>query len=226
VRRQLLISDLDRVVDGERHMWGKRKAKLDPTSPKWRAGVTMGIDFAYDVPMRMPDPNMPPGAIIGSPEKAREVAETSSDLFEFWTGLYEPRIRPRNASAGSFRYERPAFNYDRTLFTDLLQYAPGLHTTYADILATLESEAEIESATVGVIDPAARALIERSRAAGWSSLAIAGQGPIPPYKIAYNGLGQFTYERVLAVGCASRSSMTARRCGTCIPRSAWRRSGR
>ncbi len=100
----------------------------------------------------------------------------------------------------SHRYERPAFSYDRTLFTDLVQYAPGLLTSDADILATLEAEADVEAPKAGNIDAVARQLIDKARAADWAALTIAAQGPLPSYKIAYNGLGQFSYERLLVSG--------------------------
>src|SRR5207248_2133690 len=79
----------------------------------------------------------------------------------------------------SFRYERPAFEYDRTLFTDLVQYAPGLSTSDADILATLETEADVEAPKVGSIDAVARQLIDKARAADWVALTIAAQRPLP-----------------------------------------------
>ena len=100
----------------------------------------------------------------------------------------------------SLRYERPAFEYDPTLSTDLVQYAPGLSTNYADILATIEAEADLEAPKLGAIDPAAGKLIERARAADWAALTVPAQGPLPVYKIAYNRSGQFSYERLLVSG--------------------------
>jgi tetratricopeptide (TPR) repeat protein len=100
----------------------------------------------------------------------------------------------------TFRYERPAFEYDRTLFTNLVQYAPGLHNTRADILATLEREAEIAPTPLGKIDADARKLIEKARSAEWFTLTVPAEGPLPSYQVHYNGVGQFTYERLLSSG--------------------------
>jgi tetratricopeptide (TPR) repeat protein len=101
-------------------------------------------------------------------------------------------------------YQRPQIDYDRTLFTDLLQYAPGLHTAYADVLATLEEEADVAAPKLGSIDSAARKLIDRARSSDWQSLAIPAQGPIPGYTIHFNGVGQFTYERILGSGLGEK----------------------
>jgi tetratricopeptide (TPR) repeat protein len=100
----------------------------------------------------------------------------------------------------SLQYVRPPLNYDRMMFTNLVQYAPGLHNSRADILATLEQEAELVPAKLGSIDLDARKLIERARSADWLALAIPAAGPIPGYSILYNGAGQFACERVLVSG--------------------------
>lgn len=118
------------------------------------------------------------------------------DLPMLQTG--ERKARALNVT--SLRYERPTFGYDAKLFTNLLQYAPGLHTTWADIAATLETEAELPQPKLGAVDAAARKLIDRARAADWASLTIAARGPIPGFKIHYNGLGQFAYEQTLESG--------------------------
>ncbi len=104
----------------------------------------------------------------------------------------------------SFRYERPAFDYDRTLFTNLLQYAPGLHNTQADILATLEREADFPPPSLGRIDADARTLIDKARSAEWFTLTMPAVGPLPSYLIHYNGLGQFAYERLLTSGLSEQ----------------------
>ncbi|MBI3821728.1 MAG: FecR domain-containing protein [Planctomycetes bacterium] len=105
-----------------------------------------------------------------------------------------------NYSSANFLYQRPQLNYDRTFFTNLVQYAPGLQNTYADILATLEAEADVEQPKLGTIDADARKLIERARAAGWQSLTVPAEGPLAGYSIHYSGSGQFTYERMLVSG--------------------------
>jgi tetratricopeptide (TPR) repeat protein len=117
-------------------------------------------------------------------------------------GATVPYARNANgaASQASLRYERPQFDYNRTLFTDLLQYAPSLSSTWADVLATLEEEADVAPPKLGSIDPAARKLLDKARSADWQTLSIPAHGPIPGYKIHFNGISQFTYERVLGSG--------------------------
>jgi len=105
-----------------------------------------------------------------------------------------------STTAVSYLYERPPAEYDRHVFTDLVQYAPGLHNTQADILTTLEAEADVEQPKLGVIDEAARRLIEGARVADWQTLSVAADGPVPGYSIHYNGIGQFAYERILGSG--------------------------
>ncbi len=101
---------------------------------------------------------------------------------------------------GFLRYERPRLNYERSYFTDLMQYAPGLRTSQADILATLEAEADVELPTLGTSDASARKLIDKARSAGWQTLTVPADGPLPNYKIHHNGSGQFAYERMLVSG--------------------------
>jgi tetratricopeptide (TPR) repeat protein len=56
---------------------------------------------------------------------------------------------------------------------NLLTYAPGMHTTRADVLAVLDAEAEIEGQPdTGRVDNRARRLIERSRRGGWHRLIV------------------------------------------------------
>jgi tetratricopeptide (TPR) repeat protein len=104
------------------------------------------------------------------------------------------------ATAPLVIYERPPFEYDRTFFTDLLQYAPGLHPTAADIRATLDAEADVEEPKVGKIDADALKLIDKARSTSWLELSVPAEGPIPGYVIRYNGIGQFAYERMLGSG--------------------------
>ena len=59
-------------------------------------------------------------------------------------------------------YQRPQFNGNWQVFSDLLAYAPGLNTSYADIQAVLEAEAQPNPRTApGRIDEQARKLIEK-----------------------------------------------------------------
>jgi ferric-dicitrate binding protein FerR (iron transport regulator) len=105
-----------------------------------------------------------------------------------------------NFVAQSHLYARPQIDYNQTFFTDLIQYAPGLHNMQADILTALEREADVEQPKLGNIDAAAREMIDGSRSANWRSLSVAAEGPLPGYKVHFNGIGQFSYERILVSG--------------------------
>ncbi len=55
-------------------------------------------------------------------------------------------------------YQRPSFTNDERIFTDLLAYAPGMNTSRADMLATIEAEVlPPKNSGPGTIDPAAYA---------------------------------------------------------------------
>jgi ferric-dicitrate binding protein FerR (iron transport regulator) len=97
-------------------------------------------------------------------------------------------------------YHRPSFAPDGRLFTDLVAFAPGLNTTEADILGVLEAEAAVDAGTPGTIDPAARALIDGARAAGWRTITMSATGGTPAWSIALDGSGRYAAERVLSSG--------------------------
>jgi hypothetical protein len=125
-------------------------------------------------------------------------------------------------------YQRPAFNFDERLFTDLLGYAPGFQTSAADELAVLDAEAMPQKGSLpGRIDPAARKLIDRARQAGWQALVISpGSGarrppefragsekgpenrgltpPARPVILRFDGAGRFAFERTLPLGLCER----------------------
>jgi tetratricopeptide (TPR) repeat protein len=150
--------------------------------------------------------------IMGSPAYRRgampvgdlvvPMGDIDQKKFHFWIGMdrgWEKQDGEQPAPV-SFLYERPPFEYDPKLFTNLTQYAPGLHNTLADIYATLEAEADVEQPAPGAIDADARRLIERARAADWQALTVAADGPLSGYKVYFNGTGQFAYERMLGSG--------------------------
>jgi tetratricopeptide (TPR) repeat protein len=99
-------------------------------------------------------------------------------------------------------YQRPSFTVvDPRVFGDLVSYAPGLYTTEADIAAVLEAEAPPEPGDKpGIIDPAARALIDKARAGGWQAATIPGQGKRPAVRLVFNPAGQFFLDHVLESG--------------------------
>ena len=146
------------------------------------------------------------GKLTGNEEFGTEIGLQAPILFNRGLMPVAPQAgkSDRTAPRSSMLYERLKFDYDRTLFTDLLQYAPGLHTAYADVLATLEAEADVFAPKLGSIDSAARKLIDKARSSDWQTLAIPAHGPIPGYTIHFNGIGQFTYERILGSGLGEK----------------------
>jgi tetratricopeptide (TPR) repeat protein len=150
------------------------------------------------------DPSKPGYYSVPPVEFTGPLSNPGAESGGFYTGsafnYYNTNRRVSDPKKVGFLYERPPIEYDRRVFTDLVQYAPGLHNTTADILATLDAEADVEQPKLGRIDEAARRLIERARAADWQTLTVAADGPLPGYSIHFNGVGQFTYTRILVSG--------------------------
>jgi ferric-dicitrate binding protein FerR (iron transport regulator)/tetratricopeptide (TPR) repeat protein len=102
-------------------------------------------------------------------------------------------------------YARPSFSGDERLFSDLASYAPGMNTSAADIRAVLEAEAAPRLADLpGRIDPAARKIIDRARAAGWQTLTVAGKDGKPVFTLTFDGAGRYAYQRTLPSGLRER----------------------
>src|SRR5262249_8118741 len=98
------------------------------------------------------------------------------------------------------------FTSDQRVFTDLLAYAPGMNTSWADVLAVLEAEAGSKQIATGSIDPAARKLIDKARSAGWRVLTTdAGtRGLTPPAPLVFDGAGRYGYEQTYPTGLEER----------------------
>jgi tetratricopeptide (TPR) repeat protein len=98
-------------------------------------------------------------------------------------------------------YEAPVFSNNPAVFSDLLSYAPAMHTNLADVLAVLEAEspAIATEARPGKIDDRARRLIERARGAGWQTATIADSHG-KTLTVAFDGTGRFRYERTTSAG--------------------------
>jgi ferric-dicitrate binding protein FerR (iron transport regulator) len=115
-------------------------------------------------------------------------------------------LRPApSALPGLFRadglfYRRPNFAPDGRLFTDLVAFAPALNTTWADILGVLEAEAALDLGAPGTVEPAARALIDGARAAGWRTLTVPAAGGVPAWSVSFDGSGRYAADRVLPSG--------------------------
>jgi tetratricopeptide (TPR) repeat protein len=101
----------------------------------------------------------------------------------------------------SLLYQKPSFSGDDRVFFDLVSYCPGMNTSTADIEAVLEAEAlPIRRIKSGSIDPEARRLIDRARAAGWQRLTIPGDDNQPAFTVVFDGSGRYAYDRVLPLG--------------------------
>jgi ferric-dicitrate binding protein FerR (iron transport regulator) len=112
-----------------------------------------------------------------------------------------PSALPGVVHPSTLLYRRPSFAPDGRLFTDLVAYAPGLNTTQADVLGVLEAEAALDlGGAAGTVEPAARALIEGARAAGWRTLTVPAAGGLPAWSVSFDGSGRYAAERVLSSG--------------------------
>lgn len=99
----------------------------------------------------------------------------------------------------NFLYQRPHFSGDWRVFADLLQYAPALNTSDADIRAVLDAEAVLDSANEpGKIDDAARKLIDAHRNSGWHTITIPASDGRPFYVVTFDGTGRCTYTRLVS----------------------------
>jgi tetratricopeptide (TPR) repeat protein len=139
-------------------------------------------------------------AEVGTHTKRRK-NEVFHDLDGFVDQLLSNSDRP-----GSLVYRRPDYTGNDRLFSDLLAYAPGMNTSLADLRAVVEAEAAPSPRlAAGQIDPAARALIDRARAAGWQELRVAGdKDDKTGLALVFDGGGRYAYERTLPVGLRER----------------------
>ncbi len=97
------------------------------------------------------------------------------------------------------------FRSDATVFSDLLAFAPGLSTTWQDVLAVLEKEKEDEAGrSIGQVEPVARSLIEKARGAAWQLLTIPDRDGRESVKLAFDGSGRYSFERTTADGLGER----------------------
>ncbi|KPK78876.1 MAG: hypothetical protein AMJ81_14645, partial [Phycisphaerae bacterium SM23_33] len=115
------------------------------------------------------------------------------ETYSYVAGDLESRLR-----TGYWRrnvlYQRPSFTGQYRVFSDLPAYADGMNTTWADIQAVLEAEARpAKGAASGRIDPAARALIEKARGAGWSVVTVPEAEGKPGLTVVFDGAGRYAW---------------------------------
>jgi ferric-dicitrate binding protein FerR (iron transport regulator) len=98
-------------------------------------------------------------------------------------------------------YQRPSYTGEERFFFDLVTYCPGMDTSEADIRAAIEAEAEVDPRSLpGKIDPAARRLIDRARAAGSRTYTLPASASRGVVDITFDNSGRFVYERVIPPG--------------------------
>jgi hypothetical protein len=129
------------------------------------------------------------------------------EVFHFWLDFFrddqgkiadDEKGQKQSAAGGSgLLYRRPSFSGDPRVFHDLVSYAPGLNTLPADVQAVVDAEAAAEPAVTGKIAPAARALIDRARAAGWQALTLPG---LDGFRLVCDGGGRYAWDHVLPTG--------------------------
>ena len=131
-----------------------------------------------------------------------------ADEDDGWGNYYAYGLNSRLRSGSGFpnvMYQRPRFSGDWRVFSDLLAYAPGMNTSYADILAVLAAEAKPhKAAAAGRIDPKAAALIARARKAGWRAVTIPDAKGKPVLTVTFDGAGRFAYQRTTRSGLTER----------------------
>jgi hypothetical protein len=136
--------------------------------------------------------------------RMRVLGEEKTDFF--LKVLDEPSAVQDSAIADrgtrrSLLYRRPTYSGQDRLFYDLVAYCPGLNTTEADIRAVLEAEALPDpDSKPGKIDAGARALIEKSRPAGWQALTVTGEDNRPGFTIVFDGGGRYAWQQTLPIG--------------------------
>ncbi len=101
-------------------------------------------------------------------------------------------------------YNRPSFNNQDRIFTDLASYAPGMSSSVADIEAVIEAEAAPRSGLRrGSIDPAARKRVEAARTAAWRTLAFKDETGAQ-CQFNHDGQGRYAYEHRTGFGLIER----------------------
>jgi ferric-dicitrate binding protein FerR (iron transport regulator)/tetratricopeptide (TPR) repeat protein len=111
----------------------------------------------------------------------------------------------RSYSNQGLIYQRPAFSGDERIFYDLVAYAPGMNTTWADIQAVVDAESRpAGKRRTGSIDPAAKALIDRARSSGWQQVTLSETSGQPEFIVVFDGSNRYAYERTLASGLGER----------------------
>ena len=148
------------------------------------------------------DPHL--GAIVlsdGEINKITQAIEEAPDL-EFRLPMPALRIDKvlGDQTSGPRYYNRPSFSEQNRVFTDLVAYAPGMRTSYADMLAIVEAEAAPRAGIrKGSIEPGARKRIESARSPEWRATVFNSEDGATT-ALQHDGQGRYAYERKLDLG--------------------------
>ncbi len=99
-------------------------------------------------------------------------------------------------------YQRPQFTGNDEVFRKLVSYAPAMNTSWADVQAIVEAEADVPAPLRGKVDDGARRLIERARGLGWQTVEWKDDEGKTAFRLTTNGQGQLRYERRTRHGLA------------------------
>ncbi len=217
------VRDVQKLVTGRKVHWSegadgdKKKANDFYLNGGDVAEKSAFLGRADGLSLLLPRPNLPPmlDSLSGELRKVTEAegrwvlptvnkpdpSGRATGQFVRFSGSLD-----RLLSGGEPRlYGRPSFSGDERVFSDLASYAPGLNTSRADIRAVLEAEAAPHLSDLpGRIDPAARKIIDRARAAGWQKLTVTDKDGKAVLTIVFDGAGRYAYEHTLASGLTER----------------------
>jgi hypothetical protein len=139
----------------------------------------------------------PPGGAPGFPGSFSGPAGGPMAFHEGFLRHYSI-LHPRPWGRGLI-YAKPAYTRESQIFPDLTAFAAGLQTSWSDLQAVLDSEASTVSRQ-GVIDPAARDLIEKARGSGWEAITWPSSSRHGALRLVCDGKGRHYLERTLPTG--------------------------
>jgi tetratricopeptide (TPR) repeat protein len=113
-----------------------------------------------------------------------------------WARTITNRLEQGTTHASLLYPDRPNVAHRRTR-RRLIEFAPAISTTRADVLAVVEGEANLEDKPQpGKVDARARELIEAARTTlGWQLITLRDQKDRVVLKLTIDGQGRFRFER-------------------------------
>jgi len=88
-----------------------------------------------------------------------------------------------------------------TTLCDLISHAPGMNTTYADVLHVLDTVSNDRTpAKRGNVDPEATTPINLARSAQWETVTLPTPDNEPPLTVTCNGEGHYAWTRIVSEG--------------------------